>query len=73
MRLGMMVLLLGLAACAAPVAKMYDGPMLAPSEQVIVRVESRGRTFAKKNQAERGRPRATIRAESRYPQGAREP
>ena len=46
MRLGMMVLLLGLAACAAPVAKMYDGPMLAPSEQVIVRVESRGRTFA---------------------------
>ena len=38
--------LLLLASCAAPVAKMYDGPMLAPSEQVIVRVESRGRTFA---------------------------
>lgn len=38
--------LLLLAGCAAPVAKMYDGPMLATSEQVIVRVDARGRTFA---------------------------
>lgn len=46
MRSGIVALLLALAGCAAPVAKMYEGPMLAPSEQVIVRVESRGRTFA---------------------------
>ena len=38
--------LLALAACAAPVAKMYDGPVLAPSQHVILRVDQRGRTFA---------------------------
>jgi hypothetical protein len=38
--------LMALAACAAPVAKMYDGPVLAPSQQVVLRVEQRGRTFA---------------------------
>lgn len=38
--------LLLLAGCAAPVAKLYDGPMLAPSQQVVVRVDQRGRTFA---------------------------
>ena len=36
---------LALAGCAAPVVKMYDGPVLAPSQQVIARVEDRGRTF----------------------------
>jgi hypothetical protein len=35
-----------LAACAAPVAQMYEGPTRAPSEQVVLRVEQRGRTFA---------------------------
>jgi len=35
-----------LAACAAPVVQMYEGPTLAPSQQVLVRVEQRGRTFA---------------------------
>ena len=40
------VLLIALAGCAAPVAKMYDGPMLAPSQHVLVRVDQRGRTFA---------------------------
>lgn len=38
--------LLLLSACAAPVAQMYEGPTLAPSQQVIVRVEQRGRSFA---------------------------
>ena len=37
--------LLALAGCAAPVVQMYEGPTLAPSQQVIVRAESRGRTF----------------------------
>jgi hypothetical protein len=46
MRLGIVALLLALAGCAAPVAKMYDGPVLAPSQQVVLRVEQRGRTFA---------------------------
>jgi hypothetical protein len=35
-----------LAACAAPVAQMYEGPTRSPSEQVVLRVEQRGRTFA---------------------------
>jgi hypothetical protein len=38
--------LLLLAGCAAPVVKMYDGPVLEPSQQVILRVDQRGRTFA---------------------------
>ena len=46
MRIGIVVLLLALAGCAAPVAKMYEGPILAPSQHVVLRVESRGRTFA---------------------------
>jgi len=40
------VAFLAIAGCAAPIAKMYDGPVLAPSQQVVLRVESRGRTFA---------------------------
>src|SRR5262249_19589742 len=35
-----------LAACAAPVVQLYEGPTLAPSQQAILRVEQRGRTFA---------------------------
>jgi hypothetical protein len=46
MRFGIGVLFLALAGCAAPVAKMYDGPVLAPAQQVILRVDQRGRTFA---------------------------
>lgn len=46
MRIGIVILLLALAGCAAPVVKMYDGPVLAPSQQVILRVDQRGRTFA---------------------------
>lgn len=38
--------LLLLAACAAPVAQMYEGPTLPPDKQVVLRVEQRGRTFA---------------------------
>lgn len=38
--------LLLLAGCAAPVVQVYEGPTRAPSEQVIVRVEQRGRTMA---------------------------
>jgi len=45
-RIGIVILLLALAGCAAPVVKMYDGPVLAPSQQVILRVDQRGRTFA---------------------------
>lgn len=45
MRIGIAVLLLALAACAAPVAQMYDGPTLAPSQHVVLRSEARGRTF----------------------------
>ncbi|MEA3192849.1 MAG: hypothetical protein QOD26_1182 [Betaproteobacteria bacterium] len=37
---------LALAGCAAPVVQMYEGQTRAPSDQVIVRVESRGQTFA---------------------------
>ena len=43
------VLLFGfflLAGCAAPVVKMYEGPVLEASQQVILRVDQRGRTFA---------------------------
>jgi len=47
MRIGIVVLLLALAACTtAPVAQMYPGPTLAPSQHVIVRVEQRGRAFS---------------------------
>lgn len=46
MRSLLVVLLLALAGCAAPVAKMYEGPVLAPSQHVVLRVEQRGRTFA---------------------------
>ena len=36
-----------LAGCvAAPVTQMYEGPTLAPSQHVIVRVDLRGRAFA---------------------------
>ena len=45
MRLGIMVLVVTLAACAAPVVQLYEGPTLASSQQVILRVEQRGRTF----------------------------
>ena len=40
------ILLLALAGCASPVKQMYEGPTLAPSQQIILRVEDRGRTFA---------------------------
>jgi hypothetical protein len=42
----LLLCLLTLAACAAPVAKLYDGPMRASAEHVILRVDQRGRTFA---------------------------
>ena len=45
MRLGIVVLLFALAGCAAPVVQMYEGGARSPSEVVLVRVESRGRTF----------------------------
>src|ERR1051325_6184311 len=35
-----------LAGCASPVVQLYEGPTLAASQQVILRVEARGRTFA---------------------------
>jgi hypothetical protein len=35
-----------LAGCAAPVVQLYEGPTKDPSQQVILRVEQRGRTFA---------------------------
>jgi hypothetical protein len=38
--------LLTLAGCAAPVVQLYEGPTREPSQQVILRVEQRGRTFA---------------------------
>ena len=40
------VFFLALAGCSSPVKQMYEGPTLAPSQQVILRVEDRGRTFA---------------------------
>lgn len=40
------ILILALAGCASPVKQMYEGPTLAPSQQIILRVEDRGRTFA---------------------------
>jgi len=46
LRFTLVVLTLALAACAAPVVQLYEGPTLAPSQQVILRVEQRGRTFA---------------------------
>lgn len=46
MRIGIVVLLFALAGCAAPVVQMYEGPTLAPSQQIILRVDQRGRTFA---------------------------
>lgn len=45
-RFPLIVLILALAGCAAPVVQLYQGPTLAPSQQVILRVEQRGRTFA---------------------------
>jgi hypothetical protein len=38
--------LLALAGCAAPVVQLYEGPTREPSQQVVLRVEQRGRTFA---------------------------
>lgn len=38
--------LLLLAGCAAPVVQLYEGPTRPPSEQVLVRADQRGRTFA---------------------------
>ena len=46
MRFAAIALVLALGACAAPVVQVYDGPTLAPSQQVIVRVDQRGRTMA---------------------------
>jgi hypothetical protein len=46
MRFAILPLVLALGACAAPVVQMYEGPTLAPSQQVLVRVDQRGRTFA---------------------------
>ena len=40
------VFVLALAGCAAPVVQLYDGPTRASAEQVVLRVEARGRTFA---------------------------
>jgi len=44
-RIPIFLSVLALAGCAAPVVQMYEGPTRASSEQVIVRAESRGRTF----------------------------
>jgi hypothetical protein len=46
MRFAILTLVLALGACAAPVVQMYEGPTLAPSQQVLVRVDQRGRTMA---------------------------
>lgn len=46
MRYAVIALVLALASCAAPVVQMYEGPTLAPSQQVLVRVDQRGRTMA---------------------------
>ena len=46
MRIGIAVLLLALAGCAAPVVQLYEGPTKATAEHVTLRVEQRGRTFA---------------------------
>jgi hypothetical protein len=46
MRFAILTLVLALAGCAAPVVQMYEGPTLAPSQQVLVRVDQRGRTMA---------------------------
>jgi hypothetical protein len=46
LRFTIILLTLALAACAAPVVQLYEGPTLAPSQQVLVRVDQRGRTFA---------------------------
>ena len=45
LRFTLIVLTLALTSCAAPVVQLYEGPTLAPSQQVVVRVEQRGRTF----------------------------
>ena len=37
---------LTLAACAAPVVQLYEGPTKKASEHVVLRAEERGRTFA---------------------------
>ena len=39
------VFFLALAGCASPVVQLYEGPTLAAAQQVILRVEQRGRTF----------------------------
>ena len=46
MRLAILTLLLLLAGCASPVVQMYEGATLPPTQQVILRVDQRGRTFA---------------------------
>ena len=46
LRFPVIVLVLALASCAAPVVQMYEGPTLASSQQVLVRVDQRGRTMA---------------------------
>jgi len=46
LRFPVIVLTLALAACAAPVVQLYEGPTRAQSEHVLVRVDQRGRTFA---------------------------
>ena len=46
-RLPLFLSILALAGCVpAPVAQVYPGPTLAPSQHVIVRVDLRGRAFA---------------------------
>lgn len=46
-RIALFLLVVALAGCAAaPVTQLYPGPTLAPSQQVIVRVDLRGRAFA---------------------------
>ena len=44
-RLLPVLVFLTLAGCASPVVQLYEGPTRAPSEQVILRSEARGRTF----------------------------
>ena len=46
-RISLFLSVLALAGCVpAPVAQVYPGPTLAPSQHVIVRVDLRGRAFA---------------------------
>lgn len=45
-RISLFLSVIALAGCAAPVAQLYEGPTLAASQQVVLRVDQRGRTFA---------------------------